>query len=321
MSFSWLVDIAKTFPGLHASWQKSTEVAIRQAGNRCLDPPEPAAPQAIRDVDYAWLAEAAYSATYYARSVRRQTGRAPSTLAYTILEQTGWTRWTDFPDRDLLYRIEDSHLRVEVWERATTTTSTVVITFGGTVAKVWADWEANLRWFIPFHHDEYTELVRDLAPAFVDAYKRRFMDPQSRINRDTALHATGHSLGGGLAQQFAYALPVDPLVPRVSRVLAFDPSPVTGFFSVAAKLRDYNTQGLDIDRIYARGEVLAILRSLLSVFIPPSQIDPAIRGIRYQLTRTLDPISDHAMLRLAKHIQSESGRMPMRYEEMVASAA
>lgn len=321
MAFTWLVDTAKTLPGLRASWQKSTEVAIRHPGNRCLDRPQPAGPQAIRDVDYAWLAEVAYSATYYARSVRSQTGRPPSALASTILAQSGWTKWTDFPDRDLLYRIEDSHLRVEVWEHATATTSTVVVAFGGTVAKVWADWESNLRWFIPFHHDEYTELVRDLAPAFVNAYKKRFMDPQSRINRDTALHATGHSLGGGLAQQFAYALPVDPLVPRVSRVLAFDSSPVTGFFSVAAKLRDYNIQGLDIDRIYARGEVLAILRSLLSVFVPPSRSDPAICGIRYQLTRTLDPISDHAMLRLAKHIQTESGRTPLRYETLDARAA
>jgi hypothetical protein len=54
-------------------------------------------------------------------------------------------------------------------------------------------------------------------------------------------------------------------VPRVTEVYAFAPSPVTGFFSVARELRDSNKRALTIDRIYERGEILALARSLMSL--------------------------------------------------------
>jgi hypothetical protein len=66
--------------------------------------------------------------------------------------------------------------------------------------------------------------------------------------------------GRWLAQQFAYSLPPDPDVPRLTRVFAFDPSPVTGFYSVPENTRNRNSQGLAIDRIYERGEILALLQ-------------------------------------------------------------
>jgi hypothetical protein len=175
-------------------------------------------------------------------------------------------------------QIDNAHLRVEVWENAAR--GAVAVAFGGTVFDDPRDWLSNLRWFIPHHDDEYTLVVRTFAPAFAEEYKRRFADSSRPV-----LFSTGHSLGGGLAQQFAYALPVDPagIVPRVSEVYAFDPSPVTGYFSVAPNLRESNSRDLSIDRIYERGEILALVRSLMSLVQKASAQQPAIGGTRYSL--------------------------------------
>jgi hypothetical protein len=63
----------------------------------------------------------------------------------------------------------------------------------------------------------------------------------------------------------------------VTQVFAFDPSPVTGFYSVEKDIRDYNKENLKIDRIYERGEILAILRSFTNFVYKPSAINPSIR--------------------------------------------
>ena len=112
-----------------------------------------------------------------------------------------------------------------------------------------ADWRANLRWFLPGQRDEYTDVVQTFAPAFDLELKRRSQSMDAVRLSKLVLYSTGHSLGGGLAQQFAYSVPLD-CVKRVKQVYAFDPSPVTGFFSVTRKLRDENKKGLLVDRIY-----------------------------------------------------------------------
>ena len=106
----------------------------------------------------------------------------------------------------------------------------------------------------------YRDVVRTFAPAFIDECVNRL---GGRTGPSIKLVSTGHSLGGGLAQQFAYAHCVDARVPRVSKVYAFDPSPVTGFFSVKRAVRNINRKHLRIDRIYERGEILAIVRSMM----------------------------------------------------------
>jgi hypothetical protein len=117
------------------------------------------------------------------------------------------------------------------------------------------------------------------------------------------LYSTGHSLGGGLAQQFAYSVPLD-CVKHVSQVYAFDPSPVTGFFSVMRRLRTANKKGLLIDRIYERGEILALLRSLTSLFHKPSAKNAAIRGVRYFAFWAWNGIAAHSIVELAAKIDA-----------------
>ncbi|HYM43325.1 MAG TPA: hypothetical protein VET46_11230 [Steroidobacteraceae bacterium] len=305
---SWLAKI----PILRALGQSPSEVVLREPGRRFLGAPLPAAPYAERHWQFAWLSLAAYAGTpagrkRAARAVleeRRHPGRkAPdgTPLAFRdpvgILERAGWWRWPAFEPASMWQQIERAHLRVEVWENRGR--GAVAVAFGGTVFDNGKDWLSNLRWFVPDPHDEYTEVVRAFAPAFAAEYRRRFAGASR-----PALFSTGHSLGGGLAQQFAYALPADPdgSVPRVLEVYAFDPSPVTGFLSVARALRDSNKRGLSIDRIYERGEILALVRSLASLIVKPTAQQPAIRGTRYSLFYGWNPIADHSMVQLAQKI-------------------
>ena len=203
----------------------------------------------------------------------------------------------NFPNDKLREKISISHLRVEVWVNPTS--SAVAVAFGGTVFDSGKDWKSNLRWFIPHHDDEYTEIVKAFGPAFVKEFVARKDQAGWEFLQHATIFATGHSLGGGLAQQFAYSLPIDSRVPRVKKVFAFDPSPVTGFYSLDVTTRDNNSQGLAIDRIYERGEILALLRSLENFIYPPSAKAPTIRQIRYNLFYSHNPIAGHSIAELA----------------------
>jgi hypothetical protein len=162
--------------------------------------------------------------------------------------------------------MRDHHLRAEVWSNAKT--KQVLVAFGGTAASSWDDWKANLRWIIAFFEpkDEYTVLTDTFVPTFVAEYLRRQSDPEWAWLADARVIATGHSLGGGLSQRFAYSLEVKYSVPVVKEVYAFDPSPVSGKRSSPNFAEQ--ADGLVIYRIYNRGEVLASLRSLVHLGNP-----------------------------------------------------
>jgi len=308
--------------GRSAFQQKANEVFVREPGSRFLEGPRPVATEAKKDWEFAWLSEAAYgrsslhnvsnaccnspvveaasSASPALAQSRADPGRADAELL-----KAGWSPWLGFPDPELSKKITESNLRVEVWEKKEP--ASVAVAFGGTVFASGKDWKSNLRWFLPFHQYEYTEIVSVFGPAFAREFTRRAEEPSGRYLSEAAVYSTGHSLGGGLAQQFAYSLPIDASVPRVRHVCAFDPSPVTGFYSVCRRTRDINKHSLSIDRIYERGEILAIARSLTSSISPPSEADPRIRGIRYSLFYTVNPISGHSMWEFASTLQVAAG--------------
>jgi hypothetical protein len=297
-------------PVIRALGQKASEVVVRETGQRFLSAPKPIAPFASEHREFAWLSVAAYQETAAGQkqktemiAVATPEVRAVSPDPLPPLSAAGWQRWPSFPGVALLNQIHASHLRVQVWERQHP--PAVAVTFGGTVFDNDADWRANLRWFIPGKRDEYTDVVQKFAPAFDLELKRlaQNMDPARLATME--LYSTGHSLGGGLAQQFAYSLPFDS-IKRVKQVYSFDPSPVTGFFSVARALRNENKRGLRIDRIYERGEILALLRSLTSLLYKPSRINAAIRGVRYKLFRAWNPIAAHSIIELAMKLDAQS---------------
>lgn len=294
----WLSGRFDRYPILRALRQRQDQVAVREPGKRFLSAPRPIAPYAHEHWQPAWLADSAYGKTCAGKASKVERARSAEDPD-TVLQRAGWRPWNNdtFLSPELRKRFERYHLRVEVWERQSP--GAVAVTFGGTVFRNEMDWRANLRWFWPGKVDEYSLTQIQFSKAFAAECSRR-----DRLGRTLCVHlySTGHSLGGGLAQQFAYALPNDPGVPRVEKVYAFDPSPVTGFYSVDKKVRDINRVSLKIDRIYERGEILAVARSLMSLFVRPSPSAPAIRGVRYSLFYSCNPIADHSMKMMASRL-------------------
>ena len=273
--------------------QQPNQVVERGPGQRLLGAPLPALPFAKEDLDFALLSQVAYDAA--------RKGRQPGSRdAAADLAAEGWKRWPAFGQaQGLPTKLEASHLRVEIWVHDTK--NCVAVAFAGTVFTNVKDWLSNLRWFIPFHEDEYTETVHVFGPAFVSEFITNIR-PTMKDADSVVLFCTGHSLGGGLAQQLAYALPACALVPRVKKVYAFDPSPVTGYFSVSRTLRGQNKKGLLIDRIYERGEILAYIRSITNFIHKPSAINAEIRQIRYYLFKGSNPVYRHSIPEFAKKL-------------------
>jgi hypothetical protein len=241
-------EFAAWITGRYAFAQKPTEVFVRKPGHRFLKGPQPVIEEATRHREFAWLSVAAYA--------RLPEGFGHETEADNKLKAAGWKAWENFPDDNLTKQFKAIHLRVEIWDKKEP--PSVAVAFGGTVSGNLMDWRSNLRWLlrkIPFYEDEYTETVNVFGPAFVKEFTKRMNGLDGDHLSKATIYATGHSLGGGLAQQFAYALPRENAVPQVKQVHAFDSSPVTGFFSVKRNIRNRNKIGLSIDRTYERGEI------------------------------------------------------------------
>lgn len=160
---------------------------------------------------------------------------------------------------------------VQVWMKRGRVCPEAAIVFRGTDGQSADDWLSNLRWvlrLLPLY-DQY-EQVQDYTPAFV----ARIEAEPCFVRGRTRIVAIGHSLGGGLAQQSAFQ------DRRVRRVLAFDPSFVTGASDVEPGLLARNVQGLQIDRIYEHGEILAYPRFVLRQLSPLPACNPFIRTVR-----------------------------------------
>ncbi len=293
-------------------------VLVREPGNRTYNPPVPVVDMAKSQWEYAvlsgnvyvddWKKEAAPSGEPTA-GVRELPAPTPEEYARTCtpdsrdpLPLPGWTRWDGFPSSDLRRAAREVGLFVEVWGKASSP-PVVAVVFRGTEFTSAKDWISNLRWFlrfVPFYPDQYTVVSGRVGKEVVDRLAQRADQEELR------LVATGHSLGGGLAQHLAYSLPLGG--PRVSHVYAFDPSPVTGWSAVDHELRASNAHGLEIDRVFEHGEILAYIRLLLSYVNPPSAADPAIREVRYNFVQSINPIKSHSIRFLACSLIKASGQ-------------
>lgn len=284
--------------------QRPDQVVIRRPGQRMFGAPEPLGATGAEDLPFALLSQAAYKHKPDAKRVKAGASLDPD----AELRKRGWTMWPDFGGSGLHNQIRNVHLRAEVWWHVQE--KKIAVAFGGTVFTNISDWRANLRWFIPHHEDEYTVIVKSFGRAFEAEYAKKVKEAAWRPAERIHLFSTGHSLGGGLAQEFAYSLPVNDAVPRVAKVYAIDPSPVTGFYSVEKSVREVNVLELDIDRIFERGEILAFLRSIVSLFVPPRRKAPTIRQIRYNLFPTWNPITGHSIAEFAFHLNQQLEKVP-----------
>ncbi|MDF3846252.1 hypothetical protein P3W55_31520 [Pseudomonas citronellolis] len=216
-----------------------------------------------------------------------------------LIPTPDWYAWPDFPPPKVLEKADTPKLFFSVWEHRTGQendhVSEVAIVFRGTEADQLEDWLSNARWFIPkwLKNEDQYGITRDyVAKAFEAEVRNRIK--QGRLPSNVTIIALGHSLGGGLAQQFAYALPQNPLDPiRVKRVIAFNSSPVTGWNGTANPPRDENAKGLEIDRIFEHGEVLAYIRLPINIFVPPNRRSSIVKDIRFNLKEIPSGIGNH----------------------------
>jgi pimeloyl-ACP methyl ester carboxylesterase len=181
-------------------------------------------------------------------------------------------------------------LELHVWGRFDPVCTHVVVAFRGSDPNDTGDWISNFRWFVKSasRPDQYDQVRAHIADIVQRAKDRG-------CHRATFV-AVGHSLGGGLAQHAAYGHR------DLRYVYAFDPSPVTGFFDFAAALRENNTKGHGIDRIYEGGEILALPRAIVSVIFPPSACDPRVRTVRFNTISTGSPALQHDMASLTQNM-------------------
>jgi hypothetical protein len=293
--------------------QKESEVYKRETGGR-LENWKSAAEASSLHLPYAWAAVAAYQdSDDPARKRLVVTEACPEPHAF--LEGNDWTLWNTLPlmrtkdikfdpESPLATDMRDVHLRAEVWENQKR--NEVIVAFGGTAAASMQDWKSNFRWFLaPFKpNDAYTVLTDKYVPAFINEYKRRSNISNGEWLKLARITSVGHSLGGRLAQRFAYSLNPEEGILGVKTVYAFDPSPVSGKRSVVGYKE--TAHGLTIFRVYKRGEALASMRSLLQWSNRrPSKDGQTWTDLRYRdgwSWKTLLPsgsVSAHGMYRLA----------------------
>jgi hypothetical protein len=254
----------------------------------------PAAPYAHNFVAYALLSDQTYSDAVY-HTKRFDLG--PQTYCYEppgggpCTDYTPYARkilsewrlvWASMDKKDFQCapdRVPCTEplpgLGVQIWVRKGDVCSEAVVAFRGTDGGSADDWLSNFRFLLralPLY-DQY-EQVQDHTPNFL----RKITSDRCFVRGRTKIVAVGHSLGGGLAQQASY------MDRGIRRVFAFDPSFVTGFNDVnVIPVRDKNVRGLEIERIYEHGEILAYPRFLLRHLVPPTACNPQIRTIRFNV--------------------------------------
>jgi pimeloyl-ACP methyl ester carboxylesterase len=187
----------------------------------------------------------------------------------------------------------------QVWARTVhpqrqTSCNEVSIAFRGTMGS-FADWASNFSPITSYVADDYYRQLRRNIDAIIkrivalDCYKKA---------RRPQIVSVGHSLGGGLAQMAALAN--NPARPRIAKVFAFDPSPVTGAELVDKRILSQNAKGLEIDRVYQTGEVLERLRGRYEQFPKStSTCAPQVRTVVYDAIAPTNSIGLHNMAGLA----------------------
>lgn len=183
-------------------------------------------------------------------------------------------------------------------QKARAACSEVSIAFRGSTIST-ADWISNFDPVTGYVADDHYRQLRRNIDAIIKKITR--LDCYRRAK--TQIVSVGHSLGGGLAQ-FA-ALANNPSGPRITKVFAFDPSPVTGASYIDQAIRSGNGN-VEVDLIYQNGEALQRLRSipqrLRRLLRRPEPPTPCTRTVVFDVFLPAGAVDLHNMPALAREM-------------------
>lgn len=165
-----------------------------------------------------------------------------------------WLRWAPQPKDGVLPCLDDEsglHYETYVYEREPGKYEEAVIAFRGTEnrpGQTYNDWRSNFAAFFGFEPAQYAAARQRVKPLVDELVK--VLAPQGG---DAKVYVTGHSLGGGLAQQAGY------LSRQVKEVYTFNTTPVTNWSKLRLHNEVRNAYPI-IHRVYHGGEFLEKLR-------------------------------------------------------------
>ncbi|HNO75938.1 MAG TPA: hypothetical protein PKG49_10095 [Nitrosomonas mobilis] len=212
------------------------------------------------------------------------------------LEETLHARgWQENNDIEWIPACEDdTGLFYRVYTKESDDLMQVVIAFRGT----WGikDWfYGNLYWLT-----RYLPVENQYLSARINTQK--IIDHFSKSDTAVQFYATGHSLGGGLAQHALYSHPNNIL-----QAIAFDPSSATGFseqslknqvFACECDLAELKGEAR-IYRVYDAYEILSNLRIFHKIFFDPER---HIQEVRFPNK------ASHSMQELASYLSEKVKR-------------
>lgn len=270
--------IAVLIAGVSSAFLPSAGIAGDTETVRVTPPnlDEPAAPIVKRFALMSLFAKTAYRKDIADEAERKKNGC--NYLSNPPKDLPGTLRWKRLDRNGACYNSGGLFFETYVHDNGQGEFDKAVIAFRGTEFKTYADWKANLSGIIPSRKNEYIA-AKEAAIPLIQVLKN---------SGAKEIYLTGHSLGGGLAQEIAY------LSADVTATYTFNTSPVTGW------MKQKFEGGVVVDnpiihRVYMSKEVLSYIRKITSHF---NYKLPNRTDYMFNYLNTKDPLKAHEMSEL-----------------------